>query len=112
MLSSLEEARREGIIRHPYEAKVYIEAEGEIRGLLEKYEDYLNFFLTVSQVELRKGGEIVRDGEEVEGISIGVSHADGKKCPRCWIYFPEDEFEGNVCRRCCQALENMGYACT
>jgi len=112
VMSALEEARREGIVRHPYEAKVYIQVEGDLKALLEKYGDYLNFFLTVSQVELGKGGDIVRDGEEVEGIYVGVSHAEGEKCPRCWIYFPKHEFEGNVCKRCCNALEKMGYACT
>ncbi len=108
----LERARRENLIRHPYEAKVYIQAEGGIRELLEKYQDYLSFFLTVSQVELTKGGDIVEDGEEIDNLRVGVSKAEGKKCPRCWIYYVEEEFEGEVCKRCCNALKEMGYVCT
>ncbi len=112
VMRALERARRENLIRHPYEAKVYIEAKGDLEDLLRRYEDYLNFFLTVSQVEFRRGGEVTQKGEEVEGLIVGVSRAEGRKCPRCWIYYPEDDFEGEVCRRCCKALKEMGYVCT
>lgn len=112
VLRVLERARREGIVRHPYEAKVFVKAEGKLLDLLRKYEDYLNFFLTVSQVEMGEGGEIVEKGEEVKNLTVGVSKAEGKKCPRCWIYYPEEVFEGEVCKRCCTALKEMGYVCT
>ncbi|WP_457600186.1 isoleucine--tRNA ligase [Hydrogenivirga sp.] len=112
VLKVLERARRENLIRHPYEAKVSIRSEGELLGLLERYRDYLNFFLTVSQVELSEGGEIVERGEEIEDLVVGVSRAEGRKCPRCWIFFPESEFVGEVCRRCCTALKEMGHVCT
>ncbi len=112
VLRVLERARREDIVRHPYEAKVFIRAEGELLELLRKYSDYLNFFLTVSQVEFGEGGDVVSEGEEVENLTVGVSHAEGKKCPRCWIYYPEREFEGEVCKRCCEVLKELGYVCT
>ncbi|RLJ71555.1 isoleucyl-tRNA synthetase [Hydrogenivirga caldilitoris] len=112
VLSALEKARKENLIRHPYEAKVYIQTKGELLDLLEKYKDYINFLFTVSQVELDKGGDIVVAGEEVENLTLGVSHAVGKKCPRCWIYYREEEFDGEVCQRCCNALKEMGYVCT
>ena len=104
----LEVARKEkGIIKHPYEAKVYIKADEDLEKLLKKYEDYLNFFFTVSQVELAEGGEISLEGEEIP-VKVGVKKAEGKKCPRCWIYYPEEEFEGCVCKRCAKALYDMG----
>ena len=109
VLSALELARKEGIIRHPYEAKVYIDAEGEDLELLKKYEDYLTFFLTVSQLEFTKGGDVVHEGET---LRVGVSHAEGNKCPRCWVFYPQDRFVGEVCERCCNALKEMGHACT
>ena len=112
VMKAIEIARREGLVRHPYEAKVYIKAEGDVRDLLTKYLDYLNFFLTVSQVELSEGGDIKLEGEEVGNLEVGVSRAEGKKCPRCWMYYPESEFEGEVCRRCCRALQERGYVCT
>ena len=112
VMKVLEIARKEGMIRHPYEAKVYIKANSELEELLKRYSDYLNFFLTVSQVELSEGGELKLEGEEVEDIRVGVSKAEGKKCPRCWIYYPEEDFEGEVCRRCCRALQESGHVCT
>ncbi len=105
VMSALEIARKErGMIRHPYEAKVFIKAEGDTEELLEKYKDYLNFFLTVSQVEFGEGGEVIKEGEEVKGLKVGVSKAEGEKCPRCWVYFPKEEFKGDVCKRCAEAL--------
>ena len=105
----IEHARRKGLIRHPYEARVFLRAEPETEGLLRKYADYLNFFLTVSQVSFGEGGDVV---EERENLVVGVGRAEGRKCPRCWIYYPEEEFSGEVCGRCAEVLEKMGYACT
>ncbi len=109
VMSVLETARREGLIRHPYEAKVYLKAEGEKGDPLRKYADYLNFLFTVSQVEFVEGGDVVG---EADGVKLGVSRAEGRKCPRCWIYYPEDRFEGDVCIRCADVLRKTGYACT
>ena len=107
VMKALEIARKEkGIIKHPYEAKVCVKATGEIRNLIEKYYDYMNFFLTVSQFEFSDCGEVKIKGEEVD-IEVGVKHAEGKKCPRCWIYYPEEEFIGDVCKRCHEALKEI-----
>ncbi len=108
ILRVIEIARKEkGLIRHPYEAKVYLKADGEVRKVVEKYMDYMNFFLTVSQFELGENGEVVEKGEELP-VLVGVSRAEGIKCPRCWIYYPESEFVGDVCKRCAQALSEIG----
>ncbi len=111
VLTALEEARKEKLIKHPYEAKVFIYCGEELSELLRKYYDYLNFFLTVSQVELSSGGKVVREAESLPGLVIGVSHAEGKKCPRCWIYYPERDFKGEVCGRCSNVLIEMKYDC-
>jgi len=108
VMRALEVARKEkGIVKHPYEAKVYIKGNEELEKLLKKYSDYLNFFFTVSQVELEDGGEVHLEGEEVP-VKVGVERAQGKKCPRCWIYYPEEGFEECVCKRCAKALSEMG----
>ncbi len=109
VMNALEKARKEGLIRHPYEAKVFVKADKDYTEVLRKYSDYLNFFLTVSQVELGEGGDILHTSEKVE---VGVSKAEGDKCPRCWIYYPKEEFEGEVCKRCCNALKKLGHSCT
>ncbi len=111
VMKALELARKEGLVRHPYEAKVYLQADGETLALLNKYEDYMNYFFTVSQVQLFKGGDVSYSSEDVKGLYVGVSKAEGKKCPRCWIFYPESDFDGSVCKRCCRALREMGYDC-
>ncbi len=102
VMKAVEEARKKGLIRHPYEAKVFIRTKYE--DLINKYKDYICFFLTVSQVETLEGGEIKIKGDTAE---IGISKAEGEKCPRCWIYFKEEEFEGNVCKRCAKVLREL-----
>ncbi len=111
---ALEQARRQKLIRHPYEAKVYLELPEEYQKLVEPRMDYIPFFLSVSQVEVGEAkGDIVLEGEEIKGLKVGVSKAKGEKCPRCWVYFPESEFvelpDGQkVCKRCYKALKDMG----
>ncbi len=105
VMKVLEEARRQGFIKHPYEAKVFISGDGEITSVARKYKDYINFFLTVSQVDFEDGGNIFL---KEEGLKIGVDRAEGKKCPRCWVYFKEEDFKGDVCTRCAEVLKEMG----
>ena len=103
VMVALERAKANGVVKHPYQAKVYIAG---FEPVVEKYKDYLNYFLTVSQVELGSGGDELYDSEELKGLRVGVSHAEGKKCPRCWIFFREEEFSGDVCSRCAQVLSS------
>ena len=110
---ALEQARRQKLIRHPYEAKVYLNLTEELKKLVEPRLDYLPFFLTVSQVDIENfEGDVVVEGETLKGIKVGVKPAEGEKCPRCWIYYPESEFvelpDGQkVCKRCYKALKEM-----
>lgn len=109
VLKVLEMARKEGMIGHPYEAKVFLKLKDSMKRTVNRYRDYLTYFLTVSQVEFSEGGDIISEGEELKEVKIGVSRAEGKKCPRCWIYYPEEEFRGDVCGRCADVLKTMGY---
>ncbi len=113
---ALEKARREKLIRHPYEAKVILFLPEELKDVVVPRMDYLNYFLSVSQVELsdRVEGDVEIEGEEFKGLRVAVKRAEGEKCPRCWVYFPENEFKElpdgqKVCLRCYKALEEMGY---
>lgn len=103
VLRALEIARKEKLIGHPYEAKVIVNSS--LEGLLDKYIDYIPFFLTVSQFELDKNIEGI-EGEQIKDLKIRVEKAKGKKCPRCWIFFEENYFEGEICKRC---AKNINY---
>ncbi|WP_461829943.1 zinc finger domain-containing protein, partial [Aquifex sp.] len=58
------------------------------------------------QFELGEGGEVTDKGEELP-VEVGITPAEGEKCPRCWIYYPKKEFIGDVCKRCAEALEKV-----
>lgn len=112
VLRALEEARKKDLIRHPYEAKVILSLPEEYKQFVEKRIDWIKFFFTVSQVEISDNLEnlpVVLEGEEVEGAKIGVKHAEGEKCPRCWIYDLSVEKNGQpICDRCKEQVEKMG----
>jgi len=110
VLKAIEEARKQDLVRHPYEARVILKLPKEYKEIVEKRLDWIKFFFTVSQVELSDNpeGDVVINGESVKDSVIAVSKAKGEKCPRCWIY---DESVGRngqpVCDRCKIQLEIM-----
>lgn len=105
VMKAIELARKDKAINHPYEAQVFLWGEG-LEGA-KKYEDYLKYFFTVSSVKFEEGGAYRVDGEAVRGIRVGVSKAEGNKCPRCWLYYPQEEFEGEICKRCASVLQRI-----
>ena len=59
--------------------------------------------MNVSQVELTEGGA---------ELTATTLPADGTKCNRCWNYRTDTAQYGpwsNVCGRCAEALNQMGY---
>jgi isoleucyl-tRNA synthetase len=110
ILKAIEEARKQDLVRHPYEARVILKLPKEHKEIVEKRLDWIKFFFTVSQVELSDNpeGDVVINGESVKDSVVAVSKAKGEKCPRCWIY---DESVGRngqpVCDRCKIQLEIM-----
>ncbi|MCX8164410.1 MAG: isoleucine--tRNA ligase [Aquificaceae bacterium] len=101
VMKALEIARKEKSINHPYEAQVFL--WGEVQGA-RKYEDYLKYLFTVSGVEFGEGGQYrLEDG----GLKVGISRAGGSKCPRCWLYYEKEEFEGEICKRCAGVLQEV-----
>ncbi|GAB4388107.1 MAG: isoleucine--tRNA ligase [Thermodesulfovibrionales bacterium] len=102
VLKALEIKRQERFIGNSLEAKVVLHPEGKAAELLSRYRDFLPSLFIVSQVELRDG-EGERRAEAVEGLSITVERAGGRKCQRCWNWsdavgqFPEAP---DICERC------------
>lgn len=110
VLKALEEARKQDIVRHPYEARVVLHLPEAYRVIVANRIDWIRFFFTVSQVEISNEvlGIVVIDGESVKGSKVGVDRAQGNKCPRCWIYDLSVGREGQkVCDRCKSQLESM-----
>ena len=110
VLKGLEEARKKDLIRHPYEAKIQLKLPDEIKNLVEERIDWIKFFFTVSQVVLTDtlDAEIVITGEKINEAKIGVTKAEGNKCPRCWIYDASVGLNNQkVCDRCLKQLNKM-----
>ncbi|MFH1666787.1 MAG: isoleucine--tRNA ligase [Elusimicrobiota bacterium] len=93
----LESARKSALIGGSLEAKLVIETDNELLELLKKYQKDLPAILIVSQLELKPISE---------GLKITVSHAEGKKCPRCWNWSTETAAE-DLCPRCKDTIAKL-----
>jgi isoleucyl-tRNA synthetase len=128
VLKNIEEKRKDKHVGKALEAKVTIKLVGNSPNLkvLEKYKNSLKELFNVSQVELAgyHVAQVVPSQFSVaqapeEGLDLYiVEPADGQKCERCWNYYADDGPQHvrqygpwpNVCGRCAEALNNMGYA--
>ena len=111
VLKALEPARAAKTISGALEARVTLSAKGDLAGLLEKYAASLPALFIVSQVEIANGpldGGI--SAADVEGLSIRIERADGKKCERCWNYSThvgESADYPTICERCLAAIAEI-----
>ncbi|MGN1014656.1 MAG: isoleucine--tRNA ligase [Butyricicoccus sp.] len=103
---ALEQARGSKLIGKPLEAKVVITASEDAAAFLNECGQDLAKLCIVSNVTVQTEGE----GDSYEalgGIKIAVSHVEGEKCERCWIY---DSTVGSnaehpcLCARCAAVI--------
>jgi isoleucyl-tRNA synthetase len=111
---ALETARKNKLIGNSLEAEVLLCASENLHSFLRQNEALLKDFFIVSHVELTASApaEVYRS-LEVEGLSILVTRAPGKKCARCWVYdthVGEAADHPSVCPRCRKALQAIQCA--
>ncbi|MGH9592097.1 MAG: class I tRNA ligase family protein, partial [Bryobacteraceae bacterium] len=111
VLKALEAARAAKAIAGALEARVELFAEGALRGVLEKYGDWLPALFIVSQVSLvsQAAADATRS-ESIAGLAVAVRRADGSKCERCWNYSThvgESTAFPTVCERCLPVVESL-----
>lgn len=97
---SLELARKEKVIGSSLEAKVEISCGGELYDFIKSVENELTTVFIVSDVTVIK--------TENKELEVKVSHADGEKCERCWIYsntVGKNSNHPTLCKRCAEILE-------
>ncbi|MBE0500833.1 MAG: isoleucine--tRNA ligase [Desulfuromonadales bacterium] len=108
---AIEQARNAKIVGHSLDAKVEIVAPADEFGLLLKtYRDELAALFIVSQVELVDEIAAGFTGEEVAGLRIAVSKAEGVKCERCWNYATNVGSHSDhptICARCVANLSQV-----
>jgi isoleucyl-tRNA synthetase len=109
VLLAIERARKENqILSDRLEAEVLIyPKEALLKELLEKNLPYLPELFIVSEVNLIKERAYTPVQVEDEKVFVGVKHAEGEKCARCWIWHRETgknrEYPG-LCPKCVQVL--------
>jgi isoleucyl-tRNA synthetase len=100
VLKILETARNEKLIGASLEARVLLEAGGDLFPLLEEYGRELPDLFIVSQVELARSA----DG----ALGVRVERAAGAKCERCWKYstgIGSNAGYPTICAPCAGAVE-------
>lgn len=114
---ALEGARQAKIIGHPLDAQVVVYAPEKDGELLRSEEKALEEVLIISRLvssdepfteESAAEGSLQFRSEEMEGLAIVVSKAEGGKCERCWhysTYVGKDHEHPAICDRCVEALK-------
>ncbi len=104
---ALEQARGAKLIGKPLEANVVITASDAGREFLESCGQDLAKLCIVSSVSIQSGEGEGDEYEALGGIKIAVSHMEGEKCARCWIYDPtvgENAEHPCLCARCASVI--------
>ncbi|WOC31322.1 MULTISPECIES: isoleucine--tRNA ligase [Caproicibacterium] len=104
---ALEQARKQKVIGSSLDAKVQLFCTGELYDFVKSVEKELLPVLIVSAVEVVNGGTGAYTDVALEGFSVTVTHAEGDKCARCWMYSDTvgtDAAHPDVCERCAHVL--------
>ena len=104
---ALEQARKQKVIGASLDAKVQLFCTGELYDFVKSVEAELLPVLIVSAVEVVNGGTGEYTEVALENFSVTVSHAEGEKCARCWMYSDtvgKDAAHPDVCERCAHVL--------
>ena len=109
VLKQLEQDRKRGSIGKALEAMIFINTEStDLFESLKSKEKVLKEFLNVSEFRI-----FLKAPGDAEGTQIGTLPARGTKCGRCWNYRTDTAPYGpwqDVCGRCADALQTMGYS--
>jgi isoleucyl-tRNA synthetase len=113
-LKTLEGSRQAKIIGNSLEAKLIIDATDDPKKQLNGFTGSLKDFFQVSQVEmLEKPLDDMKAGETMPTLFLQVTHADGQKCERCWMWqkdVGQSASYPTLCQRCAEVLTTTGNA--
>jgi isoleucyl-tRNA synthetase len=110
VLKALEVARQEKFIGGSLEARICLEASGDLKNLLEEYQRALPSIFIVSQVEFAASPLAGAPDTDIPGFRVRIDKALGGKCERCWNYSEQvgkDNRYPTVCERCSEALREI-----
>lgn len=104
----LETSRKNKVIGSSLDAMVYLYCSEKDYNFIKDSKDILKTSLIVSGLQVFNEGSGEEKAEEIEGLTITVKHAEGKKCERCWTYsntVGEDKENPDLCERCVKILK-------
>jgi isoleucyl-tRNA synthetase len=111
---TLEGLRRDKTIGSSLEAEVdlYV-AQDDLRALLEARGENLRYDFLTARVGLHTAPAPpdAEKSERVEGLWVKASKTEGKKCARCWNYYPtlgSDSSQPELCGRCAPVVKACG----
>jgi isoleucyl-tRNA synthetase len=111
---ALEGLRRDKVIGSSLEAEVdlYVAQDG-LRALLEARGENLRYDFLTARVGLHPAPPPpeAEKSERVEGLWVKASKTEGKKCARCWNYYPtlgSDPSHPELCERCTPVAKAFG----
>lgn len=103
----IEEKRQKGEIGLALDARVMLNIKNEKFDFVKTYSDWdLSDIFLVSQIEFT---DEKLEETEIEGVTVKIVRALGKKCQRCWKYSEDmgDEAFGQVTKRDAEVLRLM-----
>lgn len=104
---ALELARKDKVIGSSLEAKVTLYCTGELYDFVVSVKNDLKDVFIVSQVDLEENDSGNYVAENVNGLSVTISRANGEKCERCWSFSDtvgKNSNNENICSRCADIL--------
>lgn len=104
----LEIQRKNKVIGSSLEAEISIFANNELYKFINDHLDEFKSVLIVSGMEVKNSGEGQYKVENIEGLSIDISHSSYNKCERCWTYdktVGEDSENPTICARCRRVIK-------
>ncbi len=110
---AIEEARAAKIVGGSLQAKVLLSPPEELANLLASYKEMLPAIFIVSQVKICNLVEIGDNpwkSPVLSGLSIGIVHAEGLKCARCWNFkddVGDDKDHQELCGRCVEVIDSL-----
>ncbi len=108
VLKSLEDLRRDKVIKASLEAEITLYVKDEaLKGLLSSMGEDLRRFMQVAKVRLADSDAGLT---QYDVSSVASVKSNGKKCVRCWNFYDElgsDPEHPELCVRCTSVVKNL-----